>query len=316
MLISDRLYGKFEIDSPVLIELINSPSVQRLKGIGQYGVPDEFYNLKNFSRFEHSVGVMLLLKRLGADEEEQIAGLLHDASHTAFSHVIDYLVGSTAEENYQDINHLQRLSRTELGSILGKHGYSLETISDYHCFGLLEQPTPEICADRLDYALREFPKNSIKYHLDGLTTVDGKIVFKDKIGARFFAEKFLGLQQTNWGGVEAVNRFRDFAEALQCALDSNCIVFDDFDRDDAYVTDKLKRCDNSRIRTILQALSDKDISHFEWNGEVIPKKFRHVDPLILDRVGTVRLSETDEDWAIMLEKARQKNLKGVPLYKI
>jgi HD superfamily phosphohydrolase len=32
---------------------------------------------------------MLLVRRLGASLEEQIAALLHDVSHTAFSHVID-----------------------------------------------------------------------------------------------------------------------------------------------------------------------------------------------------------------------------------
>ena len=35
--INDRVYGKIVIDEPVLIELINSKPVQRLKGINQAG---------------------------------------------------------------------------------------------------------------------------------------------------------------------------------------------------------------------------------------------------------------------------------------
>ncbi|HUB93002.1 MAG TPA: HD domain-containing protein [Verrucomicrobiae bacterium] len=89
MTIDDRVYGSAEVNSNVLLDLINSQPVQRLKGIAQFGIPDEFYHKQNYSRYEHSVGVMILLQRLGASEEEQIAGLLHDVSHTAFSHVID-----------------------------------------------------------------------------------------------------------------------------------------------------------------------------------------------------------------------------------
>ena len=44
--------------------------------------------------FEHSLGVYLLLRRLGADRREQVAGLLHDISHTAFSHAVDFLISS------------------------------------------------------------------------------------------------------------------------------------------------------------------------------------------------------------------------------
>ncbi len=35
---------------------------------------------------------MMLVNRLGGSLEEQIAALLHDVSHTAFSHVIDYVL--------------------------------------------------------------------------------------------------------------------------------------------------------------------------------------------------------------------------------
>lgn len=45
MIVQDIIYGSFEINEPVLIELINSKPIQRLKGIAQYGLPDEYYPL-------------------------------------------------------------------------------------------------------------------------------------------------------------------------------------------------------------------------------------------------------------------------------
>lgn len=89
MNIADPIYGKMRIQKPVLIELLSAPSVIRLKNISQFGIPDQYYHLKNYSRFEHSVGVMILLRKLGASVEEQAAGLLHDVSVSAFSHIIN-----------------------------------------------------------------------------------------------------------------------------------------------------------------------------------------------------------------------------------
>lgn len=61
MFISDVLYGEFKVD-PVVEELIVSKSVQRLKGIHQTGASYLVNKEWNVTRFDHSVGVMLLVK--------------------------------------------------------------------------------------------------------------------------------------------------------------------------------------------------------------------------------------------------------------
>lgn len=102
MIISDVLYGEFEVDV-VLEELILSKPMQRLKGIHQAGASYLMNEKWNVTRFDHSVGVMLLVKKLGGSVEEQIAGLLHDVSHTAFSHVIDYVFDNEDESYHEEI---------------------------------------------------------------------------------------------------------------------------------------------------------------------------------------------------------------------
>lgn len=132
----------------VLEELIKSAPVQRLKGIYQGGASFLVNSKWDVTRYEHSIGVMLLIKNLGA-------GLLHDVSHTAFSHVIDIVFENEAED-YHENSFQQVIIHSEIPGILKKHGYDTEEIlSDDTRWTLLEQPTPELYADRIDYTLRD-----------------------------------------------------------------------------------------------------------------------------------------------------------------
>ena len=65
------------------------------------------------SRFEHSLGVCHLIKILNGSQKEQIAGLLHDIPHTAFSHVIDYVLENKGE-NFHEKHKLRFLLNREL----------------------------------------------------------------------------------------------------------------------------------------------------------------------------------------------------------
>ena len=127
MIINDRVYGIVEINEPVLIELINSKPVQRLKGINQAGASQYAIKGKTVSRYEHSVGVMLLLKKLGASLEEQIAGLLHDIPHTAFSHTIDF-VFPNKDHNFHERFHEKIIKESEIPEILERYGFVLERL--------------------------------------------------------------------------------------------------------------------------------------------------------------------------------------------
>ena len=90
MILKDDVYGEEKIQESVLINLINSKPVQRLKKISQFGIPKEYYHKETFSRFEHSIGVLILLRRLGANLEVEC----HEARLASGSHchlVYNYL---------------------------------------------------------------------------------------------------------------------------------------------------------------------------------------------------------------------------------
>lgn len=218
--IHDLIYGRVTIDTPVISEIINTPSFQRLKSLNQYGIPDEFYHKKNYSRYEHCLGVMLLLKHFKAQEEEQIAGLLHDISHHTFSHVYDWVVGSAGLEDAQDHIHYQFLRKSEIPKILKKYGYSIKN----------------------------------------LTVVEGQIVCKNQKTAATFARKFLALQTKHWGEYEGVARYHLFAGALKEALKKKIINQEDFWREDKYVVNKLKASKDNEILKSLAYLRQKPLS--------------------------------------------------------
>ncbi|KLT67594.1 phosphohydrolase [Pedobacter sp. BMA] len=152
MQINDFLYGKMDFPQ-VFEDLLNTDALKRLGGVHQSGAiflvnPDICH-----SRLEHAIGVTMLIKKLGGSELEQIAGLLHDISHTAFSHVGDY-VFDHVEEDYHEQVFAEIIYRSEIPDVLLKYGYDVKEII-YGTFDILEQPMPFLCADRLDYTLRD-----------------------------------------------------------------------------------------------------------------------------------------------------------------
>lgn len=79
---------------------IDTPEFNRLRRIKQLGLAHYVYPSATHTRFEHSIGVMFLAGKvadvLGISGREkdlvQLAGLLHDAGHVAFSHLMDYIL--------------------------------------------------------------------------------------------------------------------------------------------------------------------------------------------------------------------------------
>lgn len=316
MRIEDGIYGAFDITSDAVVDIINCRSMQRLKRISQFGVPDEFYHKKNVSRYDHSVGVMLLLRSLGATEEEQIAGLLHDVSHKAFSHVYDWLVedhtqtGPKKEES-QDKGHLDFIQQSEIPQILAKHGFGVDRITNYHHFTLLESELPLLCADRVDYSLRELPSGQAQDIFKGLATVDGQIVCADLETAAKFGRAFLRLQIEHWGGYEAVARYAYFSSILREALETGIIMHEDFLTDDQIIMAKLKESADMRVLEALQALRQNPLRRSSGSGEVFYKKFRFIDPSFITNRGLTHLTEADQEFNQLLDTARAENEAGI-----
>ena len=319
MIIKDNIWGEFKINEPIIKELINSKSMQRLKGISQYGMPYKFYPLNGFSRYEHSIGVGLLLRKLSASLEEQAAGFLHDVSHTAFSHVVDWVIGNKNKEDYQDKIHKKIIFDSDIPKILEKYGFEKERIVDYSNYSLLERPAPDLCADRIDYSIREFncwaAPDAVRICADSLRKNNRKIVFSSKETAKIFALNYLKCQKEHWGGAEWTLRYALFSDMLKNNLDRKIIEIEDFYYDDEYVLNKIGARKDEKTEKILEMLSNKLKFETVINNEdyYLRKKFRYVDPEYLNNDRIFRLSETSNEFLEALEKNRRTNEKGIKI---
>jgi hypothetical protein len=330
MIINDVVHGRKEIKEPVLVELIQSKAMQRMKGICQQGVPEE-YILKSqpsFCRYDHCVGTMLILKKLGASLEEQAAGLLHDVSHTAFSHVVDYVFGGGEKEDYQDsIHHTFFGSGTELAGILEKHGMNPEDISDFGRYSLLEQEQPEMCADRFDYTTRYWTvygdRDFAKSCLNSAAARSGIMAFTSRDAAHEFAVRHTVWQPewAGWGGTQFDMRIRWylFGEALRIAMQYSIVELKDFMGTDAFVMRKIDRARNPVITKIFKVLR-KPLKYKVSSGGrprlVLHSKFRYVDPLFMDGGEFRRLSDVDKRFVASTESHRRLNKIGIQLESI
>ena len=319
MKIRDRIWGTTEIKEPVLQNLLAHPDVCRLKKISQFGLPFKYYPLSGFDRYEHSVGVMMLVRSLGASLEEQVASLLHDVSHTSFSHIVDWVVGNRRQEDFQDNRHLEYLTRASLASVLTEHSLSPQRLADHHNYSLLESPAPDLCADRIDYAIREFKDwaapDAVAQCINNLIVCNGSIVFNTKSSALLFGRSYMKLQREHWGGAEWMLRWQIFSEVLKYALENKSLSMNDLvSTSDDIILENLESSREPYIENRLALLLTHPIASVCQISEAdyhLHKKFRYIDPLYCEQGRINLLSDCDNGYRTHLAEEREYNKRGL-----
>jgi hypothetical protein len=191
----------------------------------------------------------------------------------------------------------------------------VERLLNEENYSLLEKKIPDLCADRVDYALREFKywlnPGIVKNCLSGLVNYNGEIAFANEKNAFEFASGFLELQTKHWGGFESITRYHLFSEALKLALTEGIIKRKDFYKDESYILIKVEESKNEEIKRILNTLKKRRISYKVSSGKKVYKKFRYVDPKVIVDGNPTKLSGLNRDFAQFLDKQRKKNIKGL-----
>lgn len=179
----------------LLLELVDTPEMQRLRRIHQLGPADRVYPSAEHSRFSHALGTLHLAKRILAtllgrsgsllDRETilqiKVAALLHDIGHGPYSHLFEMIAPNLVRHESLGwrmverdgplrqtiVRHCRRLQLAEENFFLGLKGM----------LGVAEAGVPpvfgrqvissQLDADRMDYLLRDAHFTGVSYgHYD------------------------------------------------------------------------------------------------------------------------------------------------------
>ncbi|WP_027339600.1 HD domain-containing protein [Halonatronum saccharophilum] len=175
----DPVHGFVYVYEPLILELIDSKEMQRLRRVKQLGLSYLTYHGGEHSRFAHSLGTYEVTRRIleGLDKKGQLflskkeqllaltSALLHDLGHSPFSHSLEGVFSLRHEAWTNKII----LGDTQVNKVLSKVGSNFpkevtEVIKGIHSNKLIiDLISSQIDADRTDYLLRDSKAIGVSY---------------------------------------------------------------------------------------------------------------------------------------------------------
>lgn len=190
----DPIHGFITIEHQVILDLLDTREVQRLRRIKQLGASQFTFHGAEHTRFSHSVGVYELARRIcdlfrrnypveregknGWDDRERLvtlcAALLHDLGHGPYSHTFESLFNTNHEEwsvriivsPETEVNQvLRRVSEDfpeKVASVIQK---------TYPNPQVVQMISSQLDADRMDYLQRDAYFTGVSYGTYDLTRI-------------------------------------------------------------------------------------------------------------------------------------------------
>jgi HD superfamily phosphohydrolase len=168
--IKDSVHDHITVEG-VAEDLLDTPTVQRLRRIRQLGTVQLVYPSANHTRFEHSLGVYHLAARALAElnveglraERVRAAALLHDVGHGPYSHNVEAVTQRHTGKYHDEVTDL--LASGEVGDVLRGAGLDPTRVADLvrgeGRFGQLV--SGELDVDRMDYLVRDAHHTGVPY---------------------------------------------------------------------------------------------------------------------------------------------------------
>lgn len=260
----DQLWKIYYQEMPEFIkELIQTPSLQRLKDIGmncgvEYTNFAFFQNIMPYSRYEHSIGVSLIVYHFTHDKKQTVAGLLHDIATPVFAHTIDFYHQDHLKQESTEFDTIKIIEQDQqLVSLLKEYDLTIEEVCNYHLYPLCDNDSPQLSADRLEYTLGNMYSygfctlKEIQNIFNDLKVNDlqNEIIFKHEEIAYFFTKKML---QCSHIYVMDEDRYamEYLSHLIKKAIEKNVVCESDFYLKEKEFIDFLKK--DQEIRKLLE----------------------------------------------------------------
>ena len=332
------IMGDFHVREKIIIDAIANKSLERMKLVDQGGPCVYFGLAPSFPRYDHCLGVWALLRRFNASINEQLVGLWHDISHTAFSHVAEVVFNHKDENHsYQDKIHLWYLDNSSAHDLIEDYQLNLNDLDpDCGLYQMLEQPLPDMCADRIEYNLHTafvyaiFTKEEIdsilnhlhygpvKYQKNNEIIEENKWYFDEICSAKKFALLPLYFMQTIWATPDNVVFYKLFSQILKYAFEKKYITKSLFHfGTDQEILTILNQQKDTTLEEMLKNLhtAKRNFKVVNQNSddydEEIYAKFRGIDPLILQSGDqeAKRLTILDQNFCYAYLRMKEKTAK-------
>lgn len=163
--VNDPVHGFITVPGGLVLRLLQTPAVQRLRRVRQLGLTELVYPGAVHTRFHHSLGAMHLMRESVAslrskgvaieNEEEEAAlcaMLLHDVGHTPLSHVLEGQLGGLPSHETLSLQIMRKLNRELNGALTQAIDIFTGQLSKTFLHQLV---SGQLDVDRLDYLPRD-----------------------------------------------------------------------------------------------------------------------------------------------------------------
>ena len=310
-----------------LVEYANVKEMQRLKEISMISacehtklIPYKFFH----TRYEHSIGVALIVWNFTMDRKQAIAGLYHDIATPSFRHVVDFLHGDyEKQESTENLTEKIIKESDEIKRLLNRDNISINDIIDYHIYPIADNDGPRLSADRLEYTLSDGLVTQNAFSLDSIDRIYNDITVlknedgEDEIGFKHLniAEEYIERASKMWhlfSGNNENNMVMQFWTDIlkRMAREGYIEEKDLYKYSEKEIVNRLRNCENKKISEafkIFEKAEQIGRSETEVDNKYcisIKTKKRYTNPLVLVDGQVLRISKASKKGEDIIEEIK------------
>ncbi|MHA1558640.1 MAG: hypothetical protein ACTSXG_02375, partial [Alphaproteobacteria bacterium] len=235
----------------------------------------------------------------------------------------DYLFNMPEQRSsYQDTIHISYLKKQGISTII--QNTSIEELDPEH-YKFLEQPLPDLCADRIQYILHtallfhKISQGDIGRFMKDLRFENERWYLTSTKSARLIADLSVEFTKEFWGSAWNFVLNTLFKEMLKEALRLKVITLDHIH----YGTDKeilsvFKKANSEYIKKRFNMCRSVHFSYRlakekETPDYVYHRKNRSLDPLVMTKKGLKRLTEIDKEYEKIFRDIATESAEGMKI---